>query len=101
MYSRRRYGSIHTHARQAHKSRPARTQSERGNPLIDPLTVLARRLTYVRGTAVTAELALRAQNSDQDTDVADCLRVGVCDPLDDQVTQLTDLIESLSKTSPE
>lgn len=51
-------------------------------------------------TAVTVQLALRAQNSDQDVDVADCLRVGVCDALEDQVTQLTAVLASLSGTIP-
>ena len=79
---------------------PTRTQSERGNPLIVPLTGIASRLTYIRATAVTVELALRAQNGDQDVDIAACMRTGVCDALDGQYTQLVAIIESLGGSPP-
>lgn len=46
----------------------------------------------IYGTALTAELALRHQAAEQDSEVADCLRVGVCDPIADQVRELEDLI---------
>ena len=63
--------------------------------MIAPLTGIANRLTYIRATAVTVELALRAQNGDQDVDIAACMRAGVCDALDDQFTRLKAIIESL------
>jgi hypothetical protein len=56
---------------------------------------------YIRAAAVTVGLALRAQNADQDLDVADCLRVGVCDALDDQIAQLTEVIKTLNGTPVE
>lgn len=56
------------------------------------LSLLLPRLRMVYGTALTAELALRHQAAEQDSEVADCLRVGVCDPIADQVRELEDLI---------
>lgn len=57
------------------------------------LSVLARRLRAIYGTAVAAEGALRHQAAEQDIEVADCLRVGVCDPVADQARELETLIE--------
>lgn len=56
------------------------------------LSLLLRRFRTIYGTALTAELALRHQAAEQDSEVADCLRVGVCDPIADQVHELEDLI---------
>jgi len=95
MDSRHRGHSTRTRPKQARKSRPDPTPNERGNSLIAPLTGIANRLTYIRATAVTVELALRAQNGDQDVDIAACMRAGVCDALDDQFTRLKAIIESL------
>jgi translation initiation factor 6 (eIF-6) len=38
--------------------------------------------------AVTAEVALRKQNCEQDADVADCLRHGVVDALMEQIERV-------------
>lgn len=56
------------------------------------LSLLLRRLRTIYGVALTAELGLRHQAAEQDAEVADCLRVGVCDPIADQVRELEDLI---------
>lgn len=68
--------------------------------LIRPLTEVSLRLTFIYAAAVTAALALRAQNSGQDADVADCLRMGVCDPVDDQARRLKAIIERLGDGFP-
>lgn len=49
---------------------------------------LIPRLRAIYGMAITAELALRQQAAEQDPEVADCLRVGVCDPIADQIRAL-------------
>lgn len=64
------------------------------------LSLLLRRLRTIYGTALTAELALRHQAAEQDSEVADCLRVGVCDPIADQVRELEDLILQFCTATP-
>lgn len=64
------------------------------------LTILVRRLRAIYGTAVTAELALRQQAADEDPEIADCLRVGVCDPIDEQIQNLGAIIGNLQADSP-
>jgi hypothetical protein len=49
---------------------------------------LIPRLRAIYGMAITAELALRHRAAEQDPEVADCLRVGVCDPIADQIRAL-------------
>jgi hypothetical protein len=68
--------------------------------LIDPLTGVALRLKFIYATAVTAALAIRVQNSEQDAEVADRLRTGVCDPLDYQLAQLKAIIKKLGGPLP-
>lgn len=63
------------------------------------LGLLVPRLRAIYGTAVTAELALRQQAAEQDPEVADCLRVGVCDPITDQVREPENLIERFRKAA--
>ena len=65
------------------------------------LSLLLRRLRTIYGTALTAELALRHQAAEQDSEVADCLRVGVCDPIADQVRELEDLVLQFCTPMPE
>ncbi len=100
MDSRHRGHSTRTRLKQARKSRSTPTRSQRGSPFIGPLRAIARRLTSIRATAMTVGLALRAQNGDQDLEIAACIRAGVCDPLDDQFAQLTAIIELLGGSSP-
>jgi hypothetical protein len=61
------------------------------------LTVVALRLRAIYGIAVTAERALRLQSGEQDPEIADCLRFGVCDPLADQIR----VLEEVTSRSPD
>lgn len=65
------------------------------------LTLLARRLRGIYGVAITAHLALRGQAADQDAEIADCLRIGVCDPIDEQIRELEALAQNLRANPPE
>lgn len=100
MDSRHRGHSTRTRLKQARKSRPNPTRSQRGSPLFGPLSGIAHRLTSIRAAAVTVGLALRAQNGDQDLEIAACIRAAVCDPLDEQLAQLTAIIDLLGGSSP-
>ena len=57
------------------------------------LSALARQLETIYAIAVAAEGALRHQAAEQDAEVADCLRVGVCDPIADQIQALREIAE--------
>jgi hypothetical protein len=61
------------------------------------ITLLVPRLRGIYGAAVTAELALRRQDAEQDPEIADCLRDGVCDPIADQIRTL----EEVTARSPD
>lgn len=56
------------------------------------LFLVIPRLRAIYGTAVTAELALREQAAEQNPEIADCLRAGVCDPIADQIQALEKVI---------
>ena len=60
---------------------------------------LIPRLRAIYGMAITAELALRQQAAEQDPEVADCLRAGVCDPIADQIRALEEFTEHSSEPS--
>ena len=64
------------------------------------LSLLLRRFRTIYGMALTAELALRHQAAEQDSEVADCLRAGVCGPIADQVHELEDLILQFCVATP-
>jgi|SRR5215469_12384472 len=59
------------------------------------LLVLAVRLRAIFGTATTVELALRQQAAEQDTEIADCLRQGLCNALYDELDRLDGIIRHL------
>jgi hypothetical protein len=48
-------------------------------------------LRGIYGAAITAERALRQQEAEQDPEIADCLRDGVCDPIADQIRALEEV----------
>lgn len=52
------------------------------------LETLALQLRRIYSAAVAAQLALRAQQAEQDIEIADTLRVSVCDPLGVQISAL-------------
>lgn len=55
------------------------------------LSLVIPRLRAIYGMAITAELALRQQAAEQNPEVADCLRAGVCDPIADQIRALEEV----------
>jgi hypothetical protein len=110
--------------RQFSRSRPGRARLTGSNPSTQPprqrrsagvmtpngtcppdegvrqLALIALRLRLVYGTALSAELALRQQAAEQDPEIADCLRGGVCDPIADQIGDLEDVIHRLRGGTP-
>lgn len=64
------------------------------------LNFVVARLRTVFGTAVTAELALRAQGAERDTEIADCLREGVSVPLAVQLERLSRIAEHEQRVAP-
>lgn len=79
--------------------RARRSKTQRPNTLRNiggSLVGIEGTLRLAYAAAVTAALALRAQNSDYDGDVAGCLRIGVCEPLETQLEQLQDVIRRLA-----
>lgn len=64
------------------------------------LSAFVRRLQTIYGIAVTAEAALRHQAADQDVEIADCLRAGVCDPVADQARDLEVFVEHCGAKAP-
>jgi hypothetical protein len=57
-------------------------------------------LRAIYGIAVTAERALRQQEGEQEPEIADCLRVGVCDPIADQIRTLQEITEHRKGRQP-
>jgi hypothetical protein len=57
-------------------------------------------LRAIYGTAITAELALRQQAVEQNPEVADCLRAGVCDPIADQIRALEEVAQRSPAEAP-
>src|SRR5712671_4601725 len=60
----------------------------RRRDLHDPLPDITRHLQVISAVAVTSEVALRAQNCEQDADIALCLRHGVVDALATQIERM-------------
>ncbi len=92
--------------RRSSGSRPARRSARRSiarepragsrrelGPSLWSLDLIVARLRVVFSTAVTAELALRAQGAERDLEIADCLREGVSVPLVVQMERLRRLAE--------
>ena len=71
----------------ASKSRAGHT----GDVMSMELTALCLRLRAIYATAVAAQLALRWQDAEQDLEIADALRVGVCDALGNGIRELSDI----------
>ena len=78
----------------------SRVQSSRSNTQ-RRLTGLALKLKAIYGTALAVELALRKQNADQDIDLAECLRAGVCDVIAEQDHVVRSLLAEHSSALPE
>ena len=99
-------------ARQAALSRSVsarRRRSAKGSPAVPlsfrleqwrQLSGVVPRLRAIYGTAVTAERALRQQDAEQEPEIADCLRSGVCDPIADQIRALEEVTGHSHDASP-
>ena len=72
--------------------RRAASRKGGGEVLVTELTTLSLRLRAIYATAVTAQLALRHQAAEQDLEIGDVLRVGVCDALGDRIRELGDIM---------
>ena len=75
------------------KTRASEALGRRHVDACGSLNFVVARLRTVFGTAVTAELALRAQGAERDLEIADCLREGVSVPLAAQLERLSRLAE--------
>ena len=67
-----------------------------GRDLQDQIVDIIQRLRVVGAVAVTAEIALRAQNCEQDADIAECLRHGVVDALTAQIERMSRLCAAVA-----
>ena len=81
-------------ARNPLTSEPGSCGFDRQNPLAD----ITRRLEVIGAIAITAEVALRKQNCEQDADIAKCLRHGVVDALSTQIERIGRLCTSTPKS---
>ncbi len=72
--------------------RRAASRKGGGEVLVTELTALSLRLRAIYATAVTAQLALRCQAAEQDLEIAEALRAGVCDALGDRIRELGDIM---------
>ena len=72
--------------------RRAASRQGGGEELVTELTTLSLRLRAIYAIAVAVQLALRSQAAEQDLEIADTLRVGVCDALGDRIRELGDMI---------
>jgi hypothetical protein len=61
--------------------------------LIAQLHLLALRLEVIYGTAASVEMALRYQNAENDTDLAECIRHAACSPIWTQAEKAHALVE--------
>ena len=63
-----------------------------GENMATELTTLSLRLRAIYAAAVSAQLALRGQAAEQDLEIGDALRVGVCDALSERIRELDKII---------
>ena len=91
---RRSSGSPPATPRATHaKARAPEALGRRQADASGKLDFVVARLRTVFGTAVTTELALRAQGAERDVEIADCLREGVSVPLAAQLDRLSRIAE--------
>jgi hypothetical protein len=69
--------------------------------LLAQLHEITLRLKVVYSTCVTAQLALEGSNSEQDRDIARCLRLGVSEAVTRQVDRIETMIEQVCGTMQE
>ena len=63
-----------------------------GEEVATELAALSMGLRAIYATAVATQLALRCQAAEQDLEIADALRAGVCDALGDRLDELGAII---------
>ena len=63
-----------------------------GEEMATELAALSMELRAIYATAVAAQLALRCQAAEQDLEIAEALRAGVCDALGDRLDELGAII---------
>jgi hypothetical protein len=75
--------------------------AEQASDAVRRLVMVALRLKVIYGTALSVELALRKQDAEQDVDIAECLRSGVCNPIAEQADNMRSLAEKFGAQLPE
>ncbi len=75
--------------------------AEKASDVVRRLVTVAQRLKVIYGIALSAELALRKQDAEQDVDIAECLRSGVCNPVAEQAENMRSLVEKFGAQLPE
>ena len=101
--ARKASGKICMAAQQEHRRRRAKNNSygTDGNArpsrktLAAMIRSIANDLSLTYSTCVTVQRALQSQNSDEDTEIGDCLRSHVVAPLTRHVEHLRELADSL------
>lgn len=68
---------------------------ERGSRAVGALAKIAMNMRLIQAAALTTAVALRAQRGDWDVEIAGCLRIAVCDPVDAQIRELQQVIRRL------
>jgi hypothetical protein len=83
------------------RTRPRTQRATLDSELSRQLAWLALRLKIVYGTALAVELALRKQDAEQDVDLAECLRGGVCNAVAEHARTVESIVEGLGGEIPE
>jgi hypothetical protein len=78
------------------RPKAATSSTAENRELASQLHSVARLLSVVYSTCVTAELALQGQNGDQDHDILCALRMNVTEPVSRQVEKLNSLAVELA-----
>jgi len=75
--------------------------AEKASDVVRQIITVAQRLKVIYGIALSAELALRKQDAEQDVDIAECLRSGVSNPIAEQAENMRSLVEKFGAQLPE
>jgi hypothetical protein len=91
-------------AQQERRRRPAKNHSRPSHKTVATmLRGIAKGLSLTYSTCVTVQRALQNQNSDEDTEIGDCLRHYVAAPLTrsvEDLRKLPDSLHSMTEASP-
>lgn len=75
--------------------------AEKASDAMRQFVTVALQLKVIYGTALAVELALRKQDAEQDVNIAECLRSGVCNPSAEQAENMRSLVEKFGVQLPE